>query len=743
MGCMTKIGSSSLFKDANYSRASKNGHVCCIMCVLLQHLWQHKRLPEYERFLAVEPVNKIVAPMYRSRDMLPKWFSMFDELHSNVRLPPLSHRTRYAAPVQLTEAGKPKVAPKVPFDPKKISNMCTAVRSILTKSADVARSASSSVIAEHLSSSTVAVTSFQDTCTAVNNMTSSGSMLQSRLSSTADIVPSTSATPSNVLILTTDQLGQLGCFNAGIMPVGMTSNTTQLDSTLLHYEQSALPCRVSATLSSSVGSCRVSASLNDSQPGTTAVTSSPNLIGRAFASAVGISIDQLSSLGDLEADDSRWDFPPAVSSQVTAASASVRTEVVDTNIATVQVSEQSVTPSAPIVDVSLSDFFSCEDSSSATVSGSKDIFAKCDVDVSALDITMLNSSLSPCPLPPPCDHQINNDSTLATPQKVGRRSDDAGENLTFAGATICTSDGAPMFPVATSSTAGANDGQYPIACQYSEVGISGEPSPLLGNLVPTTCTDAVGSATVMSTLSGSDCVSFINSAPVSSPAHGLALLSFTSHQMFDTSGLSDVQVSSAVSLSSSTPHLADPLAMSLPSSPLQQTKQIRMRHMRSPSKYVSSSHRLILPRGQQSVSSSFLSMPKPKKSKVYAKTLPVIAPKAVIAAKSYLSPVKQVAASITARAKRIQNSPSRNVWYSMPRLKTAESASCSVRPPTRPALNPSGVWALNDDDDEAASVEGEEQVTDVDSQLEDECEEDAATAQSPSLYVLLLLHIHL
>ena len=81
----------------------------------------------------------------------------------------------------------------------------------------------------------------------------------------------------------------------------------------------------------------------------------------------------------------------------------------------------------------------------------------------------------------------------------------------------------------------------------------------------------------------------------------------------------------------------------------------------------------------------------------------------------------------------------RDSWYSAPRLKTAESASHSVRP----AVNSSDVWTLlNDDDDEAASGEGEELGTDVDSQLEDECEDDvfAPSAElSPSLYVEFVL----
>jgi len=725
----------------------KNGHVHCMMCVLFQHLCQHKRLPEFERFLAVEPADKIVAPMYRSQDMLPKWFSMFDELSSNVRLLPQLQQTRFRASAQLSKSSKPNLAPKVPFDPKKVNNKQT-VRSILTESADVARLASSSVIPAdrlHLLSSTIAVTSSQDTGVSVNNMTSSGCALRSSSSSTVDVIPLDivpSSTHSNVLILTSDQLEQLG-FNAGVMPVVMTCNATQLDSPLLHCEVSAVPDSVSVTSPSSVSSCHVPISVNDSQAGSATVTSSPNLIGQAFASAVGISVDQLSSFGGLEADDSNWDLPPAVSSQVTAAAAatSAVSDVINTNGATVQVSEHSVLASASNVSVSLSNFLSCEDSSLQAVSDSRDIFGKCDVDVSALDITMLNSSLSPCPLPQPCDHQINNDSTLATPQKVERSRDDS-ENLTFVGASMHALDGAPVFSDASSSA--AVDGQYPVTCHYSAVTVSYELCPSSGSLVPTTCTYAVGSTAVMSTLSGSDYVSSVNAAPVSSPTHGLAPLSFTSHQTSDVFGLSDDRISGLISFNSPTALLADPLAMPLPSSSLQQTEQIRMHHMRSPSKHVSSSQRHILPRDEQlasldkPISLSFLSKPKSKKSKVYAKTMPVIAPKAVIAAKAYLSPVKQVAASITARAKRIQNSPSRNIWYTTPRLKIAESASCSVRSPTRPALNPSGVWSLNDDDDEAASVEGEEQGIDVDSQLGDECEEDlsaTSTGQSPSLYV--------
>ena len=739
----------------------KSGHIYyanyIIYYVLFQYLYKHKHLPEFERFSAIEPVNKIVAAMYRSRDMLPKWFSVFDELRSNIRLPSLLRQTRQCASARVSESNKHKQAPMVPFDPKKVDNLRT-VRSILTESADVARMATSSVIPAdraHLLPSTMTVTSSQGTDSAVNNIPRGDVLLQCSPRSTVchpvDVVSSTSVTHSNVLILTTGQLQQLG-FNASILPVVVSCDDNQLDSSLLHCEKSGMPDSVSISLPSSVSSCDAPIPVEVSQLAATVVTTSPNLIGRAFASAVGISIDQLSSFGDVEPDDGKWDLPPAASIQVTAAAAaaSVPTEVicgVSANNITNQVLEQSVTASVPNVDKPSSHSLSLVDSS-ATDPDSKDIFARCDVDVSTLDITMLNSSLSPSPPSQPCDHHINNDSTLATPKKMECSHDN--ENLTFASAKIPASDERTMLPHGTSSAV-VTGGQYPVACQYSEVQISSVSCALSGSVVPSACTYTVGSRTT-STVSGSGYVSSVSSVPVSSPAHGLALLSSTSyHQLSDVSGVTNIRISNLISLPSSTPLPADPRAMSLPSSSLRRPKQIPMHHMRSPSKRVPSNQRPILPRSEQPISSgksfsSFLSKPSSKKSpsKVRVKALPAIAPKAVIA-KSYLSPVKQAAASITARAKRLQNSPSRSVWYTAPRLKTTESSSCSVRP-TKLALNPSDVWILNDDDDEAASGEGEEQSTDVDSQLEDEVEEESSAAsagQSPSVYVqwLPLLYV--
>jgi len=664
--------------------------------------------------------------------MLPKWFVMFDELQSNVRLPPQLQQTCLRAVTRTGEPSKPNLVPKIQFDPKKVDNMRT-VRSILSESANVARAATSSIIPTdhlHLSSFTINEIKSEDIGSALSNIPSSNATLQSSSGSSVchpvDVVPSTSVSHSNVLILTADQFEQLG-LNTSVLPVVMTSNQSQSGS-------------VSVSSLSLMSSCYTPASVNMNQPAAAAVATSSNLIGQAFASAVGISVDQLSGFVDVEPDDSQWSLPPAASSQVTAAAVSMPNEVVcgiSHNSVTLQVSEQSAMDSVPNTHST-----SCEYSVD-----SKDIFARCDVDVSVLDITMFNSSLSPCPPSQPCDHHINNDSTLATPQKIEHAHDD--EHLTFAGAKIRASAEAQTFPSATSSAV-VNDSQYPVSCQYSEVGIAGVSSAVSESLVPVDCTYTVDSGMLMSTVSASNYVSSMDSAPVSSPAHGVALLSSASHHTSAPPGLNDVRLSTMI-LTSSKPLPAGPRAMSLPSSSLHRIKQIPMHHTRSPSKRVPSNKRPILPRDEQPISSSkpissFLTKPKPKKTaaKVHAQALPAIAPKAVIVksylspVKSYLSPVKQAAASITAKAKRLQNSPSRGVWYTAPRLKTTESPSCSARPDTRPAVNEPDVWILNDDDDEAASGEGEEQNTDVDSQLEDEFEEDSSAVsaeQIPSLYV--------
>jgi len=171
---------------------------------------------------------------------------------------------------------------------------------------------------------------------------------------------------------------------------------------------------------------------------------------------------------------------------------------------------------------------------------------------------------------------------------------------------------------------------------------------------------------------------------------------------------------------------------------------------------VSSTQRPILPQSALPFSpSKFLCSLSPKKprrkkasAQVDAKSLPAIAPKAVVA-KYYLSPVKQVAASITARAKRLQNSPSRGVWYAVARLRTAESPSCSVRLATGVVVDsPDARTPADVDEEEALSGgDGEEQGTDVESQLEeDEIDDDSSAVvaeQSPSSYVRLFLSLNI
>jgi len=718
----------------------------CEVCLLFQYLCKHGHLPEFERFLAVEPVDKIVAPIYRGRDMLPKWFSMFEELTTTVRLPLRLRQSHQSASAILDESRKPDLAPKVSLDPNTVDNTKT-VRSILTESANVARAATTSILpVSFLLPSSIAATVSQDADAAASDVPTTDAMLQCSLSSDiclpADSSPN--AAQSNVVIITADQLQQLG-FDASMLPVVMTSNTSQIDTSLLYCDKSEVPNSGSYSLSSAT--CHDIAAFDTvHQPATTAVTTSPNLIGRAFASAVGISMDQLSSFADVEPDDNHWNLPPPASSQFNTAAASVPGAVIrsiSNNSITVQDSEQSVAVSVANVDISCTESSLVDETMSLTTGPeSGHIFASCDVDVSALDITMLNGSLSPLPSQP-CEHHINNDSTLATPKKMECTRDD--ETLTFAAAKIRASDDARILPCDTVS-ATVIDSQYPVSCKSSEVGISGMSSALPGSMVSDVFTSAVGSGAAIAAMSGSNSFPSVNSVPVSSPAHGMALLSSTSSQTAAEPGSCGARSSAVISVASSMPIPASPQPISTGLSSFHQTKQIAMHHMRSPPKLVPSNRRLILPRNNErqfspsKPVSSFLSKPKPKKSSanVHAKPLPAIAPKAVVA-KAYLSPVKQAAASIRARAKRLQSSPSRNVWYSAPRLKTAESASHSVRP----AVNSSDVWTLlNDDDDEAASGEGEELGTDVDSQLEDECEDDvfAPSAElSPSLYVEFVL----
>lgn len=719
----------------------------CEVCILFQYLCKHGHLPEFERFLAIEPVDKIVAPIYRGRDMLPKWFSMYEELTTTVRLPPRLRQSHQSACAVLDESRKPDLAPKALLDPETIDNTKT-LRSILTESADVARAATASILpVGYLLSSSVAATVSRDADAAISNIPTTDAMLQCSLSS--DIChpadSSTNVAQSNVLIITADQLQQLG-FNADMLPVVMTSNTSQVDTSLLYCDKTEVPSNGSFSLSSAT--CHdVPESDTVHQPATTAITTSPNLIGRAFASAVGISIDQLSSFADVEPDDNHWNLPLPASSQLTTAAASVPGEVIcsiSNNSITIQDSEQSVAVSVANVDISCTESSLVDENISLTTGpDSGHIFGSCDVDVSALDITMLNSSLSPLPSQP-CEHHINNDSTLATPKKMECSRDD--ETLTFAAAKIGASDEARILPSDTVS-ATVSDIQYPVSCTSSEVGIFGVSSALPGSMVSDVFANAVSSGVVISTVSGSNSFPSINSVPVSSPAHGMALLSSTSSQTAAEPDSCGVRTSAVFSVASSMPVPASPQPISIGLSSFHQTKQIPMHHMRSPPKLVPSNRRPILPRNNERqfssskpVSSSFLSKPKPKKpsANVHAKPLPAIAPKGVVA-KAYLSPVKQAAASIRARAKRLQSSPSRNAWYGAPRLKTAESAKDSVRP----AVDPSDVWTLlNDDDDEAASGEGEELGTDVDSQLEDECEEDVSALSaelSPSLYVEFVL----
>lgn len=692
-----------------------SGHFC--VC-FFQYLHKNRHLPEFERFLAVEPGEQIVAPMFRSRDALPNWFAMFEELSVYARLPTKSRPVR-SEPVKLY--------------PKNADNT-RSVWSLLPESANVTNAAMGSVILPdhcHLLSTTVtAVTVSQDASCSVP--TSDVAVQHYPV----DVAASTNVTESDVLIITADQLQQLG-LDASILPLVTTSNCTQLDTSVFHYVDSEMPDNGSIPMSSH----EMPASVGGNQPATSAVTTSPNLIGRAFASAVGISVDELSSFGDREPGENEWHLPPSTSSLVTTAVAGDVLYSTARNSVTVQVSKQSVTASVANVSFSFADSLSNE--------ANKHIFTSCDVDVSALDITMLNSSLSPAMPSHPCDDLINNDSTLATPKKMVLNPDDETvRTLPVAEAKMQASDVGRMSQYAA-SLAVATDGRCPVSSKDSEVRIFGVSSTSTGSLENKVFTSEVGTHATMTTVSGLSNVSFVNLAPVPSPVHGMALISSTPHQMSAVPGSNDIKPASVIcSASSSRPLSAGAHKMSLP---YRRTNQVSMQHARSPSKCLPYTQRPILPQSVPSFSpSKFLTSLSPVKlkqkklaAKASTKALPVIAPK-VMFAKSYMSPVKQVAASITARARRLQSSPSRGDWYTASRLKTVESPGCSVTPGISVVIkSPDARTPANDneEEDEAVSGDGEEQSTDVDSQLEDEVEEDSlamSAEQSPSSYVQLL-----
>ena len=705
-----------------------------------QYLCKHKRLPEFERFLAIEPVDQIVAPMYRDCDMLPKWFATFEELQSSARLLPRVQQNRRNVPAT------PDQVVKVPFDPKNVDNTRT-VRSMLTESADIATAAIMSIIPQDLPymlSSTENVTVSQNSVSIVNNLPSIDASLQSHTIN-AD-APATAA-PCEVLIITAEQLHQLG-LSASVLTEITTGNHNSIDTSYPHCGDPVVPDDGSVSFTC-VNSPDVPASVDPiPQQAQTAVTTSPNLIGRAFASAVGISVEQLKSFDDVKADNDECNLPPPTSGHVTASVAYMPAEVkCSTSSDYVQVSEQSVTVSAPIMSVSSAGFVaSSEDSSLTTGPEDRNIFMRCD-DVSVLDITMLNSSLSPLPSQP-CDSHIDDDSTLATPNKMNyKHDDDTVRHAPVSSADIRASDYAAVLPGDSGGSA-ATDGQCPVSVN-SEVRLTGSSSVLSGSSVPEVCTTAVGADAAISATSVASNISFINSVPVQSPAHGMALVSSTCFPLSTISDIDTIEPAFVVPLASCIPLPAG----TLPSSPPKRMKQIPMHHTRSPLKRRPANQRPILPRSDQFVFpgksvSPFLPQPQSKKSaaNVHTKALPAIAPKAIVT-KSYLSPVKQAAASITARAKRLQNSPSRNAWYSTPRLKTVESQSCFVRPVVESTVNTTRnvQTSASGDADEEVSKEDEEQGTDVDSQVEDEYEEEltAATAeQSPSLYVHFLSYLH-
>lgn len=662
-----------------------------------QYLCQHKHLPEFERFLAIEPADKIVAPMNRSRDLLPNWFSIFEELRSKARLPPqLRHTNRLAS-----KSVSCRPAHKVPFDSKKVDNRQT-VRGLLTESANVARAATASIIPEDrlrlgLPAASVAVS---------QPVPSSDVILHA-----VDVAAPAAAAHNDVLILTTDQLHQLG-LNGSMVPPVSTCNVGLVDTSVVHCGNSPLPEFGSVPVNHEIPS-----------PEKTTVMSSSNLIGQAFASAVGISVDQLSNFADVEFDDSRWHMPSFTSSQMTPTKVLVPEDAVGrlsgndvtvtVNDVTVTASEKPVTTSVASVDTSFSHSLGCE-----------------DVDITTIDITMLNNSLSPDPPSQHRDLHFNNDSTLATPKKMGSNLDDEiVRPVPVAEAKTKASDDPGLLPHGSDSAV-ITGSERPVSSDHSEARVS----VVSGSSTPAVFTGTVslGEVTELSS------VSFVNLVPVPSPEHGMALISSTHDEMLSAlPGSDDAMPTTAVSLASSSSAL--PIEPSPP-----RMQRIPTHHMRSSSKRVPS--RPILPQNELSFSPSkflsSLSPPKTKKkksaAKVRSKTSPAIAPKTVVA-KTYLSPLKQVAASITARAKRHHNSPSRSFWSTLAIIQMSESPGVADTLATSEVINSPGSRTLvNDDDDDVASGDGEEQsMSDVDSQLEDdELDEEAVSAeQSPSLYV--------
>lgn len=677
--------------------------------------------------MAIEPVEKIVAPMYRSRDTLPEWFSSFEEVSSDMRF------------LSKLRPILPKGESTKKFDPKNVDNAKTVRRSLLMGSADVSSAAMTAILPDdqcHLLSSTEPVMTVPESVISTVPLTDTEIALQHH---PADVITSSNVNQGEVLIITADQLQQLGLDGSVMQLVTTTSNYSHLDTSVPHYNDSEMPHFDSIP----AGSHELPASVVVNQPAMTAVaTTIPNLIGHAFASAVGISVAELSSFGDVEPDSNEWHLAPSTSTQVTAA---VAREVIcgtaGQNIK-VKVSEQSVAASVPSVGLTFANSVACEEN------------ASCDVDMSALDITMFNSAsmLSPAMPSQPCDYHMNGDSTLVTPKKmVCNHDDEMARPLPVAGPKIQSSDDGRVSPCSTGS-ATVTDDQCPVSSKDSEVGIFSVSPTFTGRVEPKVFSGKVSSDAVVSVVSVSSSVSFINSVPMPSPVHGMALISSSPHQM---SAVSDIMPASVIcSVNSSLPVPAGPATMSVPSYSLHQKKQIPMPHVRSPSKSVLSTQRPILPRSEPEPSfspSKFLcSLPskttkrKKRAAKVDAEALPAIAPKTIVA-RSYLSPVKQVAASITARAKRLQNSPSRGILYTTVKLKTVKSPSSCLRPATGVSVNsPDGWTPANDEDEEevASGGDGEEQSTDVDSQLEDEVEEEllaVSVEQSPSSYVQLLI----
>jgi len=670
--------------------------------------------------------------MYRSRDALPHWFSVFEELRLNIRLSPKNMRLLtklqpiFPGGCVSKTAGR-TLAPTAPFDYRnKVENTGT-VRSLLMESTNVDSAATVSVSiipadrCELLSSSVTAVMVPPDaSCT----VPTSSVTLQYH---SVDVVASTDVTQSEVLIITADQLQQLG-LDASVLPPVTTSDDSHHDTSVPCYNVSK-PCD-----SVSVSSRELPTSVGMNQSATAAVTKSPNLIGRAFASAVGISVDELSSFGDLEpADNDEWRLPASTGSQVTD---SVAAAVTFSNNITVKALEQSITTSVTNVSLAFAN--------SIGSSENKSVFTSCDVDVSSLDITMFNSAslLSPALPSQPCDDHTNNDSTLATPIKmVYNRDDDPARPLPAAETQIPASD--RMLSCATGSTT-VTYSQCLVSSNDPDVRVFDTSSAFSGSLESNVFPSTVGSDAAVSAASVSSSVSFSSLVPFPSPVHGMALIPAAPQQIAVVPGSNDIRCASVMcSASLPLPLPAGPHTMSLPSSSLHRTKQIPMQHARSPSKCVPSTRRPILPRSEPEPPfspSKFLCSLSPKKSaqkksaaKISSKALSAIAPKAIVA-KCHLSPVKQAAASITARAKRLQSSPSRGVWYTAAKTKTSESPSSLMRPTTTVVVNsPDARMLVNDEEDEElASVEGEEQNTDVDSQLEDEVEEDSSTQQSPS-----------